>query len=1478
MSKNLGDGVSSVNDGLGYNFDRVVFQDGKPILDSELNLAQELQGILSQKSTTHLPSGWLSYRACHTSSDLSNAFYTQNPEGSKPEVALINGWPIYVTNTNTDKTHVNKIDLSQNELRSGSRVDGVFLEAWRSLISPGESDSINKPDSITKVSDINDIYMFNEDLGWAVGQTGIILHTSDGGINWNSQEIPVNINFNSVKFKSREIGYVVGDGGTILKTVNGGSTWNIVFNNVSSNLNSIYIVDSNRVCVVGDSGTVLLSIDGNTFSPVDSTGGVVDNLNCVYFYDAFIGWSVGDNGSFIKTTDGGLSWIKREVLDSDTSLAVTENINSVAFYNANDGLLVGDNGIIYKSVDGGNFWTNISGRVFDGVSYKTVEDLHPNDTNKLNRVIIKKEFPIEFSISVYSNSRSFFRNFRYQISPVTYPNSLVLEYSGVADGKDYKDILSLNSYADADELKTAINNITSPYRSEDSALNYDERQKARVFQATIGYVPVSRPTDLRPSSGNFTSTSTASLSFSIEDKAWIVGTNGIILKSDNSGSKWEVLTSQYGFDFNSGYFVDNNLGWLAATEGTIIKYAPADIVNEFEAQSTDLLLSSTGRIFPEGNIESESREYLVDNLINPQVGVETTKRVQIQYRIRVVDGVDPFNYPDAGLGSAYVFGLGPNVGGIDAGNFVFENMGKENGDYGLWRSRCRNTVDGYSWAIPMFFVTKRNSSPFNLESNINGSTYVSSGAIRPDLQTYEEIRSSDVVDIRRKININSYTHLLEKDFDNLLSNSLYTNITNRSERGDQYGTSVLAVDTYTGATEIGNLLNGRVTSEAAIVESTKDIPADPTPTRDELTFGPIEKAIFHNDPAFYRAVSIKIASGVETIIEDINGSFEGLGTNKVTFSLDTNYVPTGGTEDVVYRLVATYIDYSKIGLGRVPKIPLGVSYSPGNISDTLFYRGINKNVVSEKIEELEERVSGYRDYTIINSAIDINNSDEQFVYEEAGVLNEADTDFIRSARKFREQQFKGSLVEYHYFTRVSTATRVLRVPKNINDYSVYAVKGIRNINGSEYRVSTNFATFETIRDTEENYDSSLNTDNLIIYLDEAYTIPSNSVIEVILEVVTFDSSVNKLTEFGVSVSNKGNNIGAYRTGYVSNYNVTSKGISGFYKCIMYPIPEIQNIGINTSINTITIDLTNPSAGADDLIDGLVLGVSSFPTKEKSNQMYMWYKADTGMGYYSAVPVSSAVNLGTSTVTLNIDSRVNLSRGKGYVPILVKQYSLPSLVSSSTANVMYKYVPYQTVGGLPDSLTLEIVKNSDFVYISNLGTGSSSTIVPEPYENPIEHISVNSNSFVNDNVFSNVDDINLANFTIDAGFIKLPAMVANCYSSDVTFSKPNNVGDALGRTFYTESSVRFIYESDTLSLSTPRKVFVPLLGRVRSDILKPFQRGELVLIVMSKMYKARPENRTGYYVDNNEEYKTGYFEEADTAICLYRLTNKPIVRI
>src|SRR4030042_565137 len=114
MAINHGDNVSTSYEGLGYAFDKVFFQQGKPVLENELNYAQEFQEILTQKSTAHLPSGWLSYRSVFTSNDLENSFYTQNPDGAKPEVAMVNGWPVYVTNTNTPIRHANKIEFNDS--------------------------------------------------------------------------------------------------------------------------------------------------------------------------------------------------------------------------------------------------------------------------------------------------------------------------------------------------------------------------------------------------------------------------------------------------------------------------------------------------------------------------------------------------------------------------------------------------------------------------------------------------------------------------------------------------------------------------------------------------------------------------------------------------------------------------------------------------------------------------------------------------------------------------------------------------------------------------------------------------------------------------------------------------------------------------------------------------------------------------------------------------------------------------------------------------------------------------------------------------------------------------------------------------------------------------------------------------------------------------------------------------------------------
>jgi hypothetical protein len=129
---------------------------------------------------------------------------------------------------------------------------------------------------------------------------------------------------------------------------------------------------------------------------------------------------------------------------------------------------------------------------------------------------------------------------------------------------------------------------------------------------------------------------------------------------------------------------------------------------------------SASGIWKFGAVES-GFAFCPDDLQDPSLGFPTEERIQIQYRIRVVDNL-------LGL-SSNPDGFDPNVvkaqGAAAAPtSYVFTNQ-RVNGDVGLWRagngdpSNGLGTVDGYAYAIPISAVFRRNASSWN-SSNLNG--------------------------------------------------------------------------------------------------------------------------------------------------------------------------------------------------------------------------------------------------------------------------------------------------------------------------------------------------------------------------------------------------------------------------------------------------------------------------------------------------------------------------------------------------------------------------------------------------------------------------------------------------------------------------------------------------------------------------------------------------------------------------------------
>ena len=105
----------------------------------------------------------------------------------------------------------------------------------------------------------NAIYMVNNTTGWAVGDNGVIIKTSDG-TNWNYQSNPdtKRSTLNNVYFLSSNEGWAVGDNGVTLHTINGGTTWTVEGIGLTSNmLRAVQFTSSKNGYVLGNNGTLL---------------------------------------------------------------------------------------------------------------------------------------------------------------------------------------------------------------------------------------------------------------------------------------------------------------------------------------------------------------------------------------------------------------------------------------------------------------------------------------------------------------------------------------------------------------------------------------------------------------------------------------------------------------------------------------------------------------------------------------------------------------------------------------------------------------------------------------------------------------------------------------------------------------------------------------------------------------------------------------------------------------------------------------------------------------------------------------------------------------------------------------------------------------------------------------------------------------------------------------------------------------------
>ena len=239
---------------------------------------------------------------------------------------------------------------------------------------------------------LNSIFFSDESNGWSVGYSGKILHTNNGGVNWQFQNSGTEINLWSVHFVNSNVGWITGDGGLVMKTTNGGLDWSKkqVFPN---HLFSVFFINSNNGFAVCN-GSILKTTDGGDNWQTKGTGS--NGLFSVYFITDNNGWVVGDE-TILRTINSGIDWssqslvngglksvffINNEIgwiagtMESSAVVFKTTNsganwnlqfsvrdypnsfyqFNSIYFTDVNNGWVVGNTGKLYHTIDGGNNW------------------------------------------------------------------------------------------------------------------------------------------------------------------------------------------------------------------------------------------------------------------------------------------------------------------------------------------------------------------------------------------------------------------------------------------------------------------------------------------------------------------------------------------------------------------------------------------------------------------------------------------------------------------------------------------------------------------------------------------------------------------------------------------------------------------------------------------------------------------------------------------------------------------------------------------------------------------------------------------------------------------------------------------------------------------------------------------------------------------------------------------------------------------
>ena len=377
--------------------------------------------------------------------------------------------------------------------------------------------------------------------GWAVGDSGTIIKTTNGGLNWEYHNLINRMYLFGVKFISSTTGYIAADSGRVYKTTDGGNSWVYYSTGTYDRLLCISFPDVNTGYCAGWQHIFKTTNAGINWSITNP-----DNPSLFYsifFINPLRGWACGGNTLF-KTTNGGLSW------DTTYPTGLTAYPQNLFFIDANTGWVTHDqSSAVSRTTDGGySFVLQYNGQ---GYMVNSLYFINSSTGWAAGDIIIK---------TTNGGNNWFAQTPPYWgSSTILFPSSTV----GYAIG-------TIGSIAKTDD---GINwkNI--------SISIFDELYKVQALNSNLVFTVGDLGTIAKTTNGgtNWARKQSNSLyqmfdlCFINDNTGWVAGGNGTIIKTTNSGENWEIETTPVARIIYSVHFINSLTGWAAGDSIPILK-------------------------------------------------------------------------------------------------------------------------------------------------------------------------------------------------------------------------------------------------------------------------------------------------------------------------------------------------------------------------------------------------------------------------------------------------------------------------------------------------------------------------------------------------------------------------------------------------------------------------------------------------------------------------------------------------------------------------------------------------------------------------------------------------------------------------------------------------------------------------------------------------------------------------------------------